>query len=57
LTFSPFDSEHANQLILEYLATFTTLPHPRILERWHGVYAKLPEETEFIHQPESGVWN
>ncbi len=55
LTFSPFDSEHANQLILDYLATFATLPNPRILERWHGVYAKLPEETEFIHQPESGV--
>jgi FAD dependent oxidoreductase TIGR03364 len=55
LTFDPFDSERANELILEYLATFVILPGARITERWHGMYPKLDGSSELVLQPQSGV--
>ena len=51
----PFDQEFINQYILDYLKTFASVPSLEIKERWHGLYAKLPGKTEFIHQPEKGV--
>jgi D-hydroxyproline dehydrogenase subunit beta len=51
----PFDSEYANNLIINYLKTFTQLPEYTIGERWHGVYAKLADKTEFIASPEPNV--
>jgi glycine/D-amino acid oxidase-like deaminating enzyme len=51
----PFDSEYANELILNYLKTFTRMPDYSIGERWHGIYAKLMDKTEFIASPEPHV--
>lgn len=51
----PFDSEEINQLILRYLRSFTHLDNLKILERWHGIYPKLPGKTEFMAEPEKGV--
>ena len=53
---SPFDQEAINNLIMNYLGTFTKFPDPVIAERWHGVYPKLSGQTEFVQQAETGVW-
>jgi len=53
---SPFDQEAINTLILNYLDTFTEFPDPSITERWHGVYPKLPGQTEFVLEAEPGIW-
>ncbi|MEN9202645.1 MAG: TIGR03364 family FAD-dependent oxidoreductase [Thermostichus sp. DG_1_6_bins_120] len=51
----PFDRAFINQYILDYLKTFAQVPDLSIAESWHGVYAKLLGQTEFIHTPEAGV--
>ncbi|MEP6735076.1 MAG: TIGR03364 family FAD-dependent oxidoreductase, partial [Chryseolinea sp.] len=40
-TVEPFDSEHINNVILDYLETFAELGKLQINERWHGVYPKV----------------
>ena len=40
---SPFDNQSINQLILDYLKTFSRLPQLTIAETWHGVYAKTTD--------------
>jgi FAD dependent oxidoreductase TIGR03364 len=55
LTFDPFDSERANQLILAYLSTFAQAPSLEIAERWHGIYSWLEGHSEFVAEPEPGV--
>jgi len=52
---SPFDKEEINQLILEYLATFLTLPDMQIVERWNGIYAAHPAELCWTGQPDNHV--
>ncbi len=52
---SPFDKSSVNELILRYLRKFVNVPSLEIAETWNGVYAKLPDQTEFITQPEPGV--
>ncbi|AFZ33361.1 FAD dependent oxidoreductase (plasmid) [Gloeocapsa sp. PCC 7428] len=51
----PFDQEIVNEYILSYLQMFAKVPELAIAEKWHGIYAKLPGETEFVAQPEPGV--
>ena len=52
----PFDKEHINQLILQYIQTFLLAPSFAIQERWHGVYPKLTNgETDLVLRPEQGV--
>lgn len=46
-----FDKPEIDRLILDYLNTFCIVPEMRIAQRWHGVYAKHPEEIVFIHSP------
>jgi len=55
LTFDPFESEVANQLILNYLSTFAHPPNLTIASRWHGIYAKKSGHSEWIAKPERGV--
>lgn len=55
LTPDPFDKDEIDQIILKYLHTFAQFPETHIAERWHGIYPKLPGQTEFIAQPEKGV--
>jgi FAD dependent oxidoreductase TIGR03364 len=54
-TFDPFDKSEINDLILNYMKSFVSLPNLDTLETWHGVYAKNPEGTEFIAEPMEGV--
>lgn len=55
LNFDPFDRAEVNKYILDKLKTFGQVPSWEIAETWHGVYAKLPQKTEFIAHPETGV--
>ncbi|HEY9641303.1 MAG TPA: TIGR03364 family FAD-dependent oxidoreductase [Coleofasciculaceae cyanobacterium] len=51
----PFDKAEINQYILDYLKKFARVPCFEISETWHGLYSKIPGETEFIAHPEPGV--
>jgi FAD dependent oxidoreductase TIGR03364 len=55
LTPEPFDKEEIDGIILNYLSTFAQFPQTHIAERWHGIYPKLPGQTEFIARPSTGV--
>jgi FAD dependent oxidoreductase TIGR03364 len=52
--FDPFNRGNVNELILKYLNTFMNLDY-QIGEHWYGVYAKNPESTEFMAEPDEGV--
>ncbi|MFZ4545457.1 MAG: TIGR03364 family FAD-dependent oxidoreductase [Saprospiraceae bacterium] len=54
-TLSPFDNEEVNELILTYLKKFAGFPEPKIKERWHGIYLKSNDQTEYVSHPELGV--
>ncbi|WP_069659003.1 TIGR03364 family FAD-dependent oxidoreductase [Arcticibacter eurypsychrophilus] len=52
----PFDREHINALILNYLKTFARFKDWKLLQSWNGVYAKMTNgDTCFQHSPEEGV--
>lgn len=51
----PFLREEIDRLILDYLDTFLPVNDLEITERWYGVYAKHPEKSFVIEQPEEGV--
>lgn len=55
LTHDPFDKAEVNQFVLDYLRGFAIAPSFDIAETWHGIYAKLPGQTEWIAHPESAV--
>jgi FAD dependent oxidoreductase TIGR03364 len=55
LTLEPFDRDDIDRAILDYLVTFAQAPSFTVVERWHGIYPKLPGKTEFIARPEPGV--
>ncbi len=54
-TVEPFDSEEVNDIILDYLNTFTELTNLKITERWHGVYPKVQGNIDLILEPEPNV--
>jgi FAD dependent oxidoreductase TIGR03364 len=51
----PFDKERIHELILLELRRFIDLPDWSIAERWHGVYAALSGEVQFVRRPSPGV--
>ncbi len=51
----PFDKPAIDQLILNYLQTFLAAPALHIAQRWHGIYAKHPDQADFIANPAPGV--
>ncbi|MEI6408199.1 MAG: TIGR03364 family FAD-dependent oxidoreductase [Bacteroidota bacterium] len=53
---TPFDQQEVNELIIKYLKTFANFPDWEIAESWHGVYPKIPGQTNFVRQAEEGVW-
>jgi FAD dependent oxidoreductase TIGR03364 len=46
-----FDNPHIDDLILNYLRTFVTIPDLTIAARWHGVYVKHPSEPYVVVRP------
>lgn len=56
LTHDPFDKNHINNLILDYLDTFARFKDNLITETWNGIYAKLANgESHLLLEPEAGV--
>lgn len=54
-TVEPFDSEHVNEVILNYLKSFVDLGNLKITERWHGVYPKVKGNIDLVVEVEKGV--
>lgn len=54
-TIDPFESERVNQLVLAYANSFFNLDDVQILERWHGVYPKIPAGINVVVEPEPNV--
>src|SRR5262245_22679271 len=52
---SPFDKAEIETLILRELRRILELPDWTVQERWHGVYAQIPGEVQFLHEVEPGV--
>ena len=53
----PFDKQHVNGLILQYLRQFAVLKNARQTESWNGVYAKMTNgETDLFISPEESVY-
>ena len=54
-TVDPFDKSEIDQLVLGYLQTFLSAPSLEIAQHWHGIYAKHPDQADFIAEPATGV--
>lgn len=52
----PFDKTEVDELILRELQKVVSLPNWSIVERWHGIYAKLPGKPIYQAEPLSGVF-
>ena len=53
---TPFNSDEIDSLILRHLDTYVRVPGGiSISERWHGVYAKHPDQPYVRFQPAEGV--
>lgn len=56
-THDPFDNDHINQLINNYLQKFACFKNHSIVQTWNGVYPKLTNgDTELFFSPEAGVY-
>jgi FAD dependent oxidoreductase TIGR03364 len=56
LTPDPFDKNHINNLILDYLDSFARFKDNLITETWNGIYPKLTNgESHLVLEPEKGV--
>lgn len=51
----PFDRAAIDDLILRYAAGFVRAPELEIAQRWHGVYAKHPDQPFLSLSPAPGV--
>ena len=57
LSYDPFDKDHINKMILDYLGSFARFKNERIIETWNGTYAKCTDrETDLFFSPEPGVY-
>lgn len=55
-TFDPFDKSYINELIIRYLQRFANFKSMRLIQSWHGIYAKTTSgQTEIVLRPEDGV--
>ncbi len=56
LVHDPFDKDFINQLILNYLQTFTALKNTQLLQTWNGIYPKMQNgQTELVLEAAPGV--
>jgi FAD dependent oxidoreductase TIGR03364 len=55
-THEPFDEQPINEKILGYMREVLQLPPIKLVQTWHGVYAKLTDgSTELVREPNPGV--
>jgi len=56
LTHDPFDKAFINEMILDYLHTFTQFKNNTIIQTWQGIYSKMTDgAASFIASPEDNV--
>lgn len=56
-THDPFDKDFINQMILNYLSGFAHFRNEKIVETWHGIYAKLTNGDAYIFEhPQEAVY-
>lgn len=56
LVHDPFDKHFINEMILQYLKTFTNLKDSQVIQTWNGTYAKMTNgQTELILKAEPGI--
>ena len=56
LVHDPFDKDFINQMILDYLKTFTSLKDNHVIQTWNGIYPKMRNgQTELVLEAEPGV--
>ncbi|MBI2731414.1 MAG: TIGR03364 family FAD-dependent oxidoreductase [Sphingobacteriales bacterium] len=57
LTHDPFDKECINQLVVDYLKTFSQFKSYQLSQTWNGIYAKMTNgDTEIFFSPEKDVY-
>lgn len=57
LTFDPFDKDHINELILNYLDQFMVRNRWQRLETWHGIYPKMTNgQSGLFMETDKGVY-
>ena len=49
---TPFDSSEIDELMLEELRSMIRIPDFKIARRWHGIYAKHPDQHVMINEPQ-----
>ena len=55
-THEPFDEHSINEKILHYMREVLQLPPVKVMQTWHGVYAKLTDGgSELVGEPSPGV--
>jgi FAD dependent oxidoreductase TIGR03364 len=50
-----FNKEEVDDLILRYISGFLRAPSMKIAQRWHGIYAKHPQQPYLAIEPAPGV--
>jgi len=56
LVHDPFDKDFINQMILQYLGTFTNFKDTQVVQTWNGILPKMTTgQTELVMEPEPGV--
>lgn len=56
LDFDPFDKQHINQLILDYLKNLVHIDQWRLIETWNGIYPKMTNGNTDLHiEVDNGV--
>ncbi|EON76836.1 putative secreted oxidoreductase [Lunatimonas lonarensis] len=54
---SPFDDMAINQEVFDYLLTRLNIASPKVLQTWHGIYAKPRDGSRYyFSELEPGVW-
>jgi FAD dependent oxidoreductase TIGR03364 len=51
----PFDKSRIDDLIIDYLRRFVSIPALAIAARWHGIYVKHPTEPYVVARPSPEV--
>lgn len=56
LSLDPFDRQHTNHLIFQYLKQFSRFKNNQLKESWNGVYAKMTDGRSYLFEkPEENV--
>ena len=56
LSHDPFDKQFINDMIIDYLKTFSQFKDETVIQTWNGIYPKMTNgQTELVISPQKGV--